>query len=166
MKKNIQKLKYLILSGLIFVTLDSCYDSQMKEYEQQERDEISSYLAKNTNLNFTLKPSGLYYYETIPGTGISPVKHDTAFVFLSISTLDGTQLGSNYSTADTIIFPIGEGLMIQGFEEGVTYMKPRGESLLLIPSKLAYGSAGNGTIPGYTPLLFDLTLLRVKKSKP
>ena len=66
-----------------------------------------------------------------------------------------------------------EGYVIKGFDEGITYMKVGGRSLLLIPSKLAYGTSGYYTydasgnysgIPGYTPLLFDITLARVKMS--
>jgi FKBP-type peptidyl-prolyl cis-trans isomerase FkpA len=39
-----------------------------------------------------------------------------------------------------------------------------GKSTLLIPSNLGYGPAGStyGIIPGYTPLLFDIELVRLK----
>jgi FKBP-type peptidyl-prolyl cis-trans isomerase FkpA len=39
-------------------------------------------------------------------------------------------------------------------------MKPGGKSTLLIPSKLAYGASGTYGIPGYTPLLFDIELVK------
>ena len=40
-----------------------------------------------------------------------------------------------------------------------------GQAKFLVPSKLAYGSTGNyyGTIPPYTPLVFDVNLVRVKE---
>jgi FKBP-type peptidyl-prolyl cis-trans isomerase FkpA len=40
-------------------------------------------------------------------------------------------------------------------------MKEGGVSRLLIPSSLAYGSLGYGSIPGYTPILFEIHLVKV-----
>jgi FKBP-type peptidyl-prolyl cis-trans isomerase len=42
-------------------------------------------------------------------------------------------------------------------------MREGGKALFLMPSKLAYGSAGYYSIPGYTPLLFEVDLVKVKK---
>jgi FKBP-type peptidyl-prolyl cis-trans isomerase FkpA len=42
-------------------------------------------------------------------------------------------------------------------------MKEGGQALLLLPSNLAYGKSGYYPyIQGYTPLLFDVELVRVK----
>ena len=58
---------------------------------------------------------------------------------------------------------MAEGALIYGFDEGITFMKAGGKATLLVPSNLAYGASGNGYgIPGYTPLLFDVELVRVK----
>lgn len=47
--------------------------------------------------------------------------------------------------------------VIPGFREGMTHMKPGGTYRMWIPSNLAYGSIGvSGTIPGNTPLQFDV----------
>jgi hypothetical protein len=40
-------------------------------------------------------------------------------------------------------------------------MKEGGSATFLIPSKLAYGTQGYYTIPGYTPLLYDVQLVKV-----
>jgi len=40
-------------------------------------------------------------------------------------------------------------------------MDEGGKATLLIPSKLAYGTSGYYTIPGYTPLLYDVQLVKV-----
>jgi peptidylprolyl isomerase len=77
--------------------------------------------------------------------------------------LSGTELASNVGTTDTLIFPINEGHLIKGFDEGITYMRAGGKALLLIPSKLAYGSTGDYYyVGGNTPLLIDVALVRVK----
>jgi FKBP-type peptidyl-prolyl cis-trans isomerase len=158
-------LLYLILSGLMMFVLQSCLSSKIEEYEQKEAAEIQEYLDSNPTLNFELKTSGLYYLDIVTGNGLPASVHDTAYVFYSVTFLDGKALDSNVGTKDTLIFPIGEGIMISGFDEGITYMIEGGKAKFLVPSKLAYGSTGNyyGTIPAYTPLLFDVNLVRVKQ---
>jgi FKBP-type peptidyl-prolyl cis-trans isomerase len=44
-------------------------------------------------------------------------------------------------------------------------MKQGGKSMFLVPSSLGYGSMGNyyGGISGYTPLLFEVQLVLLKK---
>ncbi len=56
---------------------------------------------------------------------------------------------------------VAEGYLIAGFDEGILYMKEGGKARFLIPSSLAYGPGGYYTIPGYTPLLFDVELVKV-----
>lgn len=145
------------------ISLSSCFPST-EELEKEEADKIQAYLSENSTIDFDLKSSGLYYLEVIAGTGLAAATHDTAYVYYSVSILDGTILESNYGTDDTLIFPVDEGYLIAGFEEGLSYMKSGGNSIFLVPSKLGYGSTGNyyGTIAGYTPLIFDVKLLKVK----
>jgi FKBP-type peptidyl-prolyl cis-trans isomerase len=40
-------------------------------------------------------------------------------------------------------------------------MNEGGKAILLIPSDLAYGPYGSGSIPGYTPLVFEVELIDV-----
>jgi FKBP-type peptidyl-prolyl cis-trans isomerase len=161
-KKNI--VYYIILSVLIMTSLASCLKST-RELEQEEAAKIQQYLTDNSSLNFDLKASGLYYLEVETGTGLPATSHDTAYVFYSAKLLDGTELDSNVGTDDTLIFPVDEGYLISGLDEGVTYMREGGKALFLVPSKLAHGSTGDyyGNIAGYTPLLFNVELVRVKQ---
>jgi FKBP-type peptidyl-prolyl cis-trans isomerase len=148
----------------IIITLGSCNMSDMSRYEQMETDQINTYLAQHPTTPFEKKASGLYYYEVISGTGIQPATHDSVYLFYTLFLLDGTKIESNYDTIDTLGYVFGEKNVIDGFDEGISYMKAGGKSLFLIPSKLAYGSTGNYyNIGGFTPLLFDVTLARVKK---
>src|SRR5512133_1419412 len=153
-KKYFQPVLMLLAIGLI-LSLVSCDPS--RKYEKAEKDSINNYLSDNFNKDFELKPSGLYYFEEVAGSGDSPVAGDTVYVQYSGSFLDGTVFDTNIGKAD-FSFPVGVGFAIYGFDEGITYMKPGGKSLLLIPSKLGYGSSGNYYISGYTPLLFEVTL--------
>ena len=158
-KKYFQPVLMFLAIGLI-LSLVSCDPS--RKYEKAEKDSINNYLSDNFNKDFELKPSGLYYYEEVAGSGESPVAGDTVYVQYSGSFLDGTVFDTNIGKAD-FSFPIGVGFAIYGFDEGITYMKPGGKSLLLIPSKLGYGASGNYYISGYTPLLFEVTLTSIHK---
>lgn len=131
--------------------------------ESVEKEAIQNYINNNPNLTFKLKPSGLYYLDVITGNGASPVAHDTAYIKYTGGFLDGTVFGSNVSDTSSFCFVVGEGIVLSGIDEGVTYMKEGGKAKMLIPSTLAYGSYGYMNIPGYTPLLFDIELVKVKK---
>jgi FKBP-type peptidyl-prolyl cis-trans isomerase len=128
-----------------------------------EEEMIQEVLGNNPTFQFQLKSSGLYYLDLIIGAGTGPVTHDTAFVKYTGRFLDGTVFDSNNDIADTLIFPVNEGFMISGFDEGITYMKEGGKAIFLIPSNLAYGPAGYYTVPGYTPLLYIVDLVKVKR---
>jgi FKBP-type peptidyl-prolyl cis-trans isomerase len=163
MSQTTNKIFFLVFSSLSIFCLVSCKEDT-KELEQKEANAIQSYLNHNPDINFELKESGLYYNEKNAGTGLPANSHDTAFVMYTMKKLDGTQLYTNVGTTDTLYMVVNEGSMIIGFNEGITYMKVGGNSTFLLPSKLAYGTTGNydGTIRGYTPLVFDVFLARIK----
>jgi FKBP-type peptidyl-prolyl cis-trans isomerase len=145
----------LFLSVAILVSCDPA-----KKYEKQEKDAINKYLSSNPDIAFDLKPSGLYYFDVVVGDGRQPVMHDTVSVIYTGKFLDGTVFDSNVGSTK-LVFPAGEGLTIAGFDEGITYMKQGGKATFLVPSSLAYGAMGYYTIAGYTPLLYDVELVKV-----
>jgi len=159
MKRIQNHITSIILFGVILITAVSCKVS--KKYEDEERAEIDNYLANHPDLAFELKPSGLYYLEVEIGPGELTVTHDTAFIMYTGMYLDGTVFDTNVGTEDTLIFPVDEGWVLLGFDEGITYMRDGGKAKFLVPSNLAYGSTGWYPIPGYTPLLFDVELVRL-----
>ena len=149
----------LILAAVLLISLGSCDPS--KKYEKAESREIQEYLTDNSNLNFELKTSGLYYLENVTGAGLSPTMYDSAYVNYSAMFLNGTVFDTNEGTGALYGFIVGEN--ITGFDEGIMLMKEGGKATLLIPSKLAYGTSGRYPyIQGYTPLLFDIELVIVR----
>ncbi len=148
------------LLALLFI--NSC--ALEKKYEEEERDSIQRYLADNPDLNFELKPSGLYYLDIVVGTGAKPAARDSVFLKYTGKYINGIMFDTNEGTSDVLKFVVLQKQVIAGLDEGLTYMNEGGKAKLLIPSSLAYGTTGYYTIPGYTPLIFDIELLRVKKN--
>jgi hypothetical protein len=131
---------------------------------QLEALKIQNYITNNPGLLFQLKPSGLYYYEVVTGTGPSLVSHDIAYIKFRATLFDGTELDTNIGKADTLVFPVNDGWVISGLNEGISYMNEGGKAKLIIPSTLAYGQDGfYPLIPGNTPILFEVDLVRVVK---
>jgi len=63
-----------------------------------------------------------------------------------------------------LVFPLGTGRVIKGWDLGVVGMKVGGLRLLTIPPELAYGSrpVGGGLIPANSTLIFEVELLGVE----
>jgi FKBP-type peptidyl-prolyl cis-trans isomerase len=152
----------LFFASVLLLSTTSClHEKKVKEYEAAEQATIDQYLKDNPTLDFEKKESGLYIHMLQPGTGAVPAAHDTVYVMYTAKFLNGYILDSNIASKDTLIFPISENLMLQGFEEGIMYLNKGAKATLLLPSKLAYGSYGYSIIPGYTPLLYDVELAKI-----
>jgi FKBP-type peptidyl-prolyl cis-trans isomerase FkpA len=165
--RRVDLLKVVGLSSglLMLINFTSCDpDKKWKEMEEDEKQAIQNYLTENDSIDFELKTSGLYYHDVRVGTGPQAETHDTAYVFYTMKYLTGTTIETNVGTVDTLIFPVNEGtLSVKGFDEAVTYMKVGGVAKLLVPSGLAFGAYGTRDIPSYTPLLFDIELIKLIK---
>ena len=133
----------------------------MEKFEKEEKTIIDRYLLMHPELNFELKPSGLYYLDLIVGTGTHPVDHDTAYIMYTASFVNDTIFSKNMGTTDTLISPVNEGYLIPGFDEAVTYMNVGGKSKFIVPSYLGYGNSGM-YFPSYTPIVYEADLVRVK----
>jgi FKBP-type peptidyl-prolyl cis-trans isomerase FklB len=104
--------------------------------------------------------SGLQYEVLVEGTGKAPGKTDTVEVHYRGTFLDGTTFDSSYDRGKTIEFPLNR--VIAGWTEGLQLMKEGAKYKLFIPYNLAYGEAGAGPIPGYSTLIFEVELIKVK----
>ena len=71
---------------------------------------------------------------------------------------DGTHFDNNHGRK-LLVFPVGGGRVIKGWDLGVVGMKVGGTRQLLIPAKLAYGKQGRPPkIPKNATLLFEINL--------
>ena len=111
--------------------------------------------------------SGLQYEDTQVGTGASPQRGQTCKMhytgWLWENGAKGKKFDSSLDRGTPFSFPLGQGRVIKGWDEGVATMKVGGKRTLLIPPDLGYGSRGaGGVIPANATLLFEVELLDVK----
>lgn len=93
-------------------------------------------------------------------TSNTPKPTDTVRVNYHGLFLDGKTFDSSYDRGEDIEFPLNR--VIKGWTEGVGLMRPCDAWTFYIPSDLAYGDKGKGSIPPKTPLVFHVQLLGVR----
>ncbi|NYZ62952.1 FKBP-type peptidyl-prolyl cis-trans isomerase [Luteimonas deserti] len=113
---------------------------------------------------YTTTPSGLQYEDTVVGTGAEAkpgrnvTVHYTGWLFED--GVQGAKFDSSKDRDEPFIFPLGGGMVIKGWDEGVQGMKEGGQRTLIIPAALGYGARGaGGVIPPNATLKFDVELL-------
>ncbi len=107
--------------------------------------------------------SGLKYVDEVVGTGESPKPGQMVTVHYTGTLEDGKKFDSSLDRGQPLVFPIGVGRVIRGWDEGVMTMKVGGKRRLIIPSQLAYGSRGRPpVIPPNATLIFEIELLGVQ----
>ncbi|HVG23548.1 MAG TPA: FKBP-type peptidyl-prolyl cis-trans isomerase [Thermoanaerobaculia bacterium] len=111
-----------------------------------------------TNLQTT--PSGLKYTVDAPGTGAQPKAGQLVSVHYTGWLPDGTKFDSSRDRGEPIEFPLGQGRVIKGWDEGIAAMKVGEKRTLVIPPDLAYGPSGmGGVIPPNATLVFKVELV-------
>ena len=64
--------------------------------------------------------------------------------------------------AGPIVFVVGSGTLIPGFDQGVRGMRVGGTRRIYVPPSMAYGSTGQGSIPPNASLVFEVELTGVR----
>ncbi len=107
--------------------------------------------------------SGLKYTDEKVGDGVTPKAGQTVTVHYTGTLTDGKKFDSSRDRNQPLVFTLGVGQVIKGWDEGILTMKVGGKRKLVIPPELGYGSRGaGGVIPPNATLLFDVELIDVK----
>jgi len=124
------------------------------------------FLAENkTKDSVKTTASGLQYKVLIAKDGPKPQATDSVKVHYQGFLIDGTKFDSSVDRGEPITFPLNQ--VIPGWTEGVQLMSVGSKYKFYVPYALGYGEkgAGNGAIPGFSTLIFEVQLLDIKKLK-
>jgi FKBP-type peptidyl-prolyl cis-trans isomerase FkpA len=107
---------------------------------------------------------GLIIEEVKLGDGVVATKGKTVSVHYTGVLTNGTKFDSSLDRGQPIVFPLGTGRVIKGWDQGIEGMKVGGKRKLTIPPELAYGARGTpgGPIPPNATLVFDVELVAVQ----
>ena len=110
----------------------------------------------------TKTASGLGYVDLVEGTGAQPKTGDSVRVHYTGWLENGKKFDSSHDRREPLVFAVGRGQVIKGWDEGVGSMKVGGKRKLVIPANLGYGSQGaGGVIPPNATLIFEVELLGI-----
>lgn len=144
-----------ILIAFALVLLMAC-NPEVKDYTEENEQEILTYI-ENNKLTAQKSSTGLYYVINNLGTGTKATSSDNVTVAYKGYFTNGNVFDE--STSSGISFNLQQ--VIAGWTEGIAYFKEGGNGILLVPSRLAYGNNGQGSVPGGAVLIFDVKLISV-----
>jgi FKBP-type peptidyl-prolyl cis-trans isomerase FkpA len=176
---NIRNTSLAILSGILILSVSSCLkvdDAQQKADAERKANEqaiLDDYISTN-NITVTPSTSGLYYIETLAGTGDSAkldtwmeIKFTGRLVSTNavVMTNDSATAVSNslysasgfYGTTRLILGQVS----YEGLNQGIKMMQEGGKARFIFPSSLGLGSLSVQGIPSYSSLIFDVELVKV-----
>mgnify|MGYP003981948415 FL=1 len=141
-----------------FRTFEGSREKREAEEKAKQKELLDS-VAKG----YAETESGLRYQILQKGDGKQATKGAGVSVHYKGQLLDGTVFDSSYKRKQPIDFNVGVGQVIAGWDEGIQLLQVGDKARFVIPSELAYGSAGaGGVIPADAILIFDVELVAVK----
>ena len=132
----------------------------MLRQQEENQIEASAFLAENAVRDGVVSiADSLQYIVLESGDGASPAESDMVLVHYRGEFIDGTVFDSSYDRGEPATFPVSG--VIPGWSTLLTHMKVGDKWRAFIPPALAYGPAGNNSIPPNKLLIFEMELLEI-----
>jgi len=116
---------------------------------------------------FQAGPGGLRFKDLQLGQGPAAVKGQVATIHF-VGWIDehgtrGKEIYNSRRQGQPVSFLIGTEGVMQGWNEGVTGMKPGGKRLLLVPPSMAWGNRKvDDEVPANAAMMFRIELISLK----
>jgi FKBP-type peptidyl-prolyl cis-trans isomerase len=157
--------------------IDAFIKADAEAAKNGEAGKMKSYI-ESKSLKPVVTPSGLNYVVNKAGAGEKAKVGDTVEVNYTGSFLSGKVFDTSYPDVAKksgtfnamrpyapLKMAVGLGQSIPGFDEGLMLLPKGTKATLILPSKLAYGEQGNSGIPPYTPLVFEIEVVKITPGK-
>ncbi|MFT4737143.1 MAG: FKBP-type peptidyl-prolyl cis-trans isomerase FkpA [Cyclobacteriaceae bacterium] len=124
---------------------------------EEARAELTNFLSEN-GIAAEASETGLQYVINNKTNGAYPEPGQRVSVKYKGMLLDGSVFDEG-----TYTFPLGQGEVIAGWDEGIGYLRVGESGVLYIPAEMGYGSRGSGArIPPFSPLMFEVELVEIQ----
>ncbi|MEI6680249.1 MAG: FKBP-type peptidyl-prolyl cis-trans isomerase [Mariniphaga sp.] len=170
---RIRLFNLFLVIALVAICFSSCKQTTLQILQGQEANLLAKYIAKY-HPDVKPKTSGLYFIETKAApAGTDTIKiGDLVKVYYTGYLIEddaaaGIRDGYKFDMSgefEPFSFTVGSSSVITGWDEALLYMKAGSEAKLVVPSKLAYSSQQQSTIPAYSTLVFYIKVYKVYKS--
>ena len=125
-----------------------------------ESEQIDAYVTR-LKLDVIKTGTGLRYFVYKNGEGAIPEIDSKVVINYKVSLLDGTVCYETEEKPEELI--VGKSYAESGLQEVLTYLKEGDKAIVIIPSHLAHGLAGDlNKIPIRSTVIYDLELVMVK----
>ena len=111
------------------------------------------------------EPTGeLQVRDIVTGEGeLAQAGQQAVVHYVGVAYSTGEEFDASYNRGAPFTFPLGEGRVIAGWDQGVQGMRVGGRRELIIPPHLGYGDRGaGGVIAGGETLIFVVDLLGLR----
>ena len=153
MKRNV--LLAFILAPLLFTACGKTSEPCVPATVASEKAAMVAYCTANS-ITYTEHASGILYEVMSPGLTTQPTIANTVSVVYTGKLLNGNQFDASANPVRLALSGV-----IKGWQIGIPLIKKGGRIKMVIPSSLAYGCTGQGSIAPNSPLYFEVTLTDV-----
>lgn len=110
--------------------------------------------------------SGVRIQVTQQGKGAKPQPGDNIVVHYKGTLLNGEKFDASYDRNEPFTFPVGQGMVIPGWDESLLQLPKGSKATLFIPSTLAYGAQQRGdVIKPNSILVFEVEVVDIQKKQ-
>jgi peptidylprolyl isomerase len=107
--------------------------------------------------------SGLVITVTRSSMGTQLKMGDNVIVNYSVLLENGEKFDSSFDRNTPFSFPIGEGMVIKGWDEAMLKLRVGDRATIIIPNQLGFGARGLGKlVPPFTNLIVVVEVVGVK----
>ena len=134
--------------------------AERKKEAQRKAQEAELKIIQEKYGNTEITASGMRYIVHNAGEGACPKVGNNVKAHYTGYLLNGTKFDSSVDRKQAFQFKVGQGQVIQGWDEAFLAMKKGEKRTIILPPELGYGARGaGGVIPPNAFLVFEVELL-------
>jgi FKBP-type peptidyl-prolyl cis-trans isomerase len=140
--------------------------SWVEDFGEYEKILLQHYLDGQAR-SFSPENSGIYKELIRKGNGLNVERGDTVVVHYEGMFLSGKYFDSTRKRNTPFEFIYGtEWQVVEGLNKAIGQMTEGEKAMFILPSQLAFGNEGSSTgiIPPFTPVIFKVELVQVRKA--